>query len=548
MERVIGIDLGTSNSCVAVVEGDHAMVIPDREGRRTQASVVSFFPDGRRVVGNEAREQIVYNPRNTVYSSKRLIGRPFSAPEVQTTKQLAPYPIVEGPNSSVLIEIFDQRYNMSDIAALVIKHMKKIAEDYLGEQVRKAVVTVPANFNDGQRNATKLAGEIAGLDVLKVLNEPTAAALAYGFGRSYDQRIAVYDFGGGTFDITVLDISDDVFEVVSTAGDAFLGGDDIDNLIVKMIVNSYRRHYNIDLRSDPIALLRVRYEAEKTKRQLSTEENATVQIPSLISTANGVVDLNVALSRPNFDKIAQEVIKRSFIICDEALKIAKTHVSETENVVLVGGTTHIPLVRSMVESYFARKPFWGVNPEEVVALGAAIQGSILGSATGRSGEADGGGAVLLDVTSLSLGVGTVGGRVETIIPRNTPIPAERTRIFTTSHDGQEVVRLRVYQGESEREVENELMGVVVLSDLDPQALRGETEIEVTFEIDSNGIVQAHAVDTITGNSASADIDIYGAAEESGLEDDEEPRGDEPEALDVEPVDADENEESVRPEE
>jgi molecular chaperone DnaK len=511
MERVIGIDLGTSNSCVAVVEGDNAIVIPDSEGRRTQASIVSFFKDGRRLVGNEAREQMVYNPENTVYSTKRMIGRPFSSAEVQTFRELAPFAVVEGPNSSVQIEMFGERYNMTDIATLVLMKMKKIAEDYLDERIRKAVITVPANFNDNQRNATKEAGKAAGLEVLKIINEPTAAALAYGFGQSYDQRIVVYDFGGGTFDVTVLDISDDVFEVVATAGDTFLGGDDIDNLIVRMIINSYRKNYNVDLRTDPVALLRVRYEAEKSKRALSSEEMVNIQIPSLITTDQGMVDLNVALSRTNFNSIADKVIRKSFVICDESLKLAKTHVSEIENVVLVGGTTHTPLVRQMVEDYFGRKPFWGVNPEEVVALGAAIQGAILSNTS--SGKTGGGpDAVLLDVTSLSLGIATIGGRVERIIERNTPIPCEQTRLFTTSRDHQEIVRIRIYQGESDREENNDLIGMLELTDLDTSALRGEAQIEVTFEIDTNGIVQVRAFDALTGNQTSAEIDLYGSSQ------------------------------------
>ena len=528
MEKVIGIDLGTSNSCVAVVEDEGAVVIPDKEGRRTQPSIVSFSRDGRKIVGWEAKEQMIYNPRNTVYSSKRLIGRRFPAQEVQTFRELAPYTILEGPNASVLVEIFENQYTLSDIASLILMHMKRIAEQYLDEPVTRAVITVPANFNDGQRNATKTAGVAAGLEVLKIINEPTAAALAYGFGKSYNQRIGVYDFGGGTFDVTLLEISNDVFEVVSTAGDSFLGGDDIDNLIVNMVVSSYRKHYNIDLLRDPIALLRVRNEAEKAKRRLSSEDIATIKIPSLISTDSGVVDLNVSLNRKNFDTIAQKPIQKSFIICDEALKLAKTHASEIENVVLVGGTTHIPLLREMVEQYFGRKPYWGVNPDEVVALGAAIQGSILSSASkpvedadaagsgGAAGEVAGADSILLDVTPLSLGIGTVGGRVENIIGRNTPIPVERTRVFTTSVDGQEIVRIRVYQGESDREQESELLGVMELSELDPKAMRGDAQIEVTFEIDTNGILQVLAIDKNTGNETSAEIDARGTVDMSGV--------------------------------
>ncbi len=530
MERIIGIDLGTSNSCVAVVEGGGAIVIPDQEGRRTQPSIVSFFPDGRQVVGHEAKEQMVYNPENTVYSSKRLIGRTCNSKEVQTFRDLVPFHIVEGPNESVLVEVFDHQYTMSDIASLILMRMKQIAEAYLGESVQKAVITVPANFNDAQRHATKLAGEMAGLEVMKIINEPTAAALAYGFTESHNQRMVVYDFGGGTFDVSVLEIKDDVYEVISTAGDMFLGGDDIDNLIVKMIVNSYKKNYGVDISKDMVALLRVRAEAEKAKRILSAEDKTTIQILSLTSTDKGMIDLNVALTRDNFDAIIRDTIANSFNICTEALKLARLEAAEIENVLLVGGSTHIPLVRQMVEDYFGKRPFWGVNADEVVSLGAAIQGHILSGAA--SEESGGQEAVLLDVTPLSLGLATIGGRVEKIIPRNTSIPLEQTRIFTTSVDHQEIVRIRIYQGEGEREEENQLLGVLELSDLDRSALRGDAEIEVTFEVDTNGMLQVRAYDTRTGNERRARIDLQGVSDSSGLSEDgaERTEPDEVEAL------------------
>ncbi len=507
MEKIIGIDLGTTNSCVAVVEGENAVVIPAADGAKVQASIVSFLPDGRRLVGNEAREQLVYNPYNTVFSAKRLIGRAFSSYEVQTFKEKCPYQLVEGPNNSVLTQIHDRTYTIPEIGSFVLKQMKSIAENYLGEAVNKAVITVPANFNDQQRNATKQAGELAGLEVVKIINEPTAAALSYGFGKSYEQKIAVYDFGGGTFDISVLQLQDDLFEVISTAGDTFLGGDDIGHLIVQMIVNSYKRNFKVEIDKDPIAMLRVQYEAERAKQILSSEDSVNIQIPSLVSGPDGMIDLNVALNRTNFEKISTELIKKSFVICDEAMRLAKLHPSEIENVILVGGTTMIPLVRSMVEEYFGRKPFWGVNPEEVVALGAAIEGAILAGEHRKSGRE----AVLLDVTSLSLGIATVGGRVERIIERNTPIPVERTRMFTTSRDSQEKVHIRIYQGESDTEDENELMGELELSGLNPNARRGEAQIAVTFEIDTNGIVQVNAIDKVTGLKAAAEIDLAGEA-------------------------------------
>ncbi len=515
MERVIGIDLGTSNSCVAVVEGDKTVVIPDERGRKTQSSVVSFFQDNKTLVGSDAREQMVYNPEHTVFSSKRLIGRSFSSDEVQTMIRLVPYRIEEGPNNSVLIHAGEKIWALPQLSAMILERMKRIAQNYLGEEINKAVITVPANFNEGQRIATKQAGELSGMNVLKIINEPTAAALSYGFGQGYDQRIAVYDFGGGTFDITILEIHNDIFEVITTAGDTFLGGDDIDNRIVRMIVNSYQRNFNVNIDEDPVALLRVRAEAEKAKIALSSKDTIQIKIPSLMYAGSGKIDLNVTLNRSNFQAIARDVIQQSFVICDEAFRLAHLDVSDIDNVVLVGGTTHIPLVRKMVEDYFGKQPYWGVPPDESVAMGAAIQGSILANVSSGLDEPSSD-AVLLDVTSLSLGVGTVAGRIEKIIDRNTPIPVERTRLFTTSRDGQTSVRIRVYQGESEYEEENDLMGVLELSGLDPESLRGEVEIAVTFEIDTNGIVQVSAVDNKTGRKTTARIDLLGAAPLEGL--------------------------------
>ena len=514
MSYIIGIDLGTSNSCVAVVEDGKSHVIPDTNGRKVQPSVISFYPDGSHVVGYEAKTQMVYNPENTVFSTKRLIGRTFSSSETERFAENMPYKLVKGSNNAVMVEAQGQIYSLTEISSLIISHMKSIAEEYLGEKVEKAVVTVPANFNELQRNATKMAGDQAGLEIVRVINEPTAAALAYGFGQGLEQKVMVYDFGGGTFDCTILNLSGDVFEVLSTAGDTFLGGDDIDNKICQLVVNSYKNNFNIDLTKDPLAMLRIRYEAENVKIILSSEKNAQMKIPSLAYSDKGAVDLNVSLSRDNFNVIGKELVESTFEVCDKALKTAGLVAAEIDNTILVGGTTNIPLVRDMVQLHFGTTPFWGVNPEEVVAIGAAIQGAIIGGATAIAAGADGDNqepmadALLLDVTPLTLGVGTLGGRVEPLIPRNTPLPTDQSKIFTTANDGQTTVRIRVYQGESEFEDENEQIGVLVLNKLRP-GIRGDVQIEVTFEIDINGIVNVSAVDLDTGQKQAVRLNLVG---------------------------------------
>ena len=516
MSYIIGIDLGTSNSCVAVVEEGKSHVIPDTNGRKVQPSVISFYPDGSHVVGYEAKTQMVYNPENTVFSTKRLIGRTFSSNETERFIENTPYKLVKGSNNSVMVEAQGQIYSLTEMSSLILGHMKSIAEEYLGEKVEKAVVTVPANFNELQRNATKMAGEQAGLEIVRVINEPTAAALAYGFGQGLEQRVMVYDFGGGTFDCTVLNLSGDVFEVLATAGDTFLGGDDIDNKICQLVVNSYKKNFNIDLSKDPLAMLRIRYEAENVKIVLSSEKNAQMKIPSLAYSDKGAVDLNVSLSRENFNVIAKELVDNTFEVCDRALKTAGVVASEIDNIILVGGTTNIPLVRDMVQLHFGTTPFWGVNPEEVVAIGAAIQGAIINGSTAVAVSASGTqeqepmhDALLLDVTPLTLGVGTLGGRVEPLIPRNTPLPTDQSKIFTTANDGQTTVRIRVYQGESEFEDENEQIGVLVLNKLRP-GIRGDVQIEVTFEIDINGIVNVSAMDLDTGQKQAVRLNLVGS--------------------------------------
>ncbi len=523
MAYVIGIDLGTSNCCVAVVEDGRSHVIADRFGNKVQPSIISFYPDGSHVFGNEAKMQMVYNPVNTIFSTKRLIGRPFDSPEVQQFIQTAPFKVMKGPNSSVMVEAQDQVYSLIEISALILRNMKKIAEEYLGEEVEKAVITVPANFNELQRNATKMAGERAGLNVMRIINEPTAAALAYGFRQELDQKVCVYDFGGGTFDMTVLNIKNEVFEVISTAGDTFLGGDDIDNKIVNLIIGNYKKSYDIDLSNDPIALLRVRHEAEKVKKMLSTEDRAVLKIPSLSYTSKGAIDLNVSLSKDNFNIIIRDLVEKTFKVCDDALNRAGLHASEIDNVILVGGTTHIPLVRDLVQLYFGRTPFWGVNPEEVVALGAAIQGAIIeGEGTtvvnddGGAGPAaiaassplPGSDAILLDVTPLALGVGTASGRVEVLIPRNMPVPSEQAKVFTTAQDAQKLVRIKVYQGDGGMEDDNQLIGELIIDNLPPLS-RGEVKIEVTFEIDVNGIVHVSALDLKTNKKREAKLNLIG---------------------------------------
>jgi len=506
-DLAMGIDLGTSYSCVSIIRDGVPVVIPNEWGERTHASVVSFLEDGRVLVGNDAKKQIITNPRHTVYSAKRLIGRFFFSEEVRKARTVVPYEITEGPNNSVRIDIQGQPYSPQELSAIVLKEMRQIVENHTGQTVSKAVITVPAYFNDNQRQATKDAGKIAGLDVLRIINEPTAAALTYGFGQGYNQRVALYDLGGGTFDISVLDIGDDVFEVISTAGDTYLGGDDFDDRIMHWLADSFRQQQGVDLTQDKYALQKLKEAAEKAKIGLSEHEVVQLHIPLIYTDEHGYsVDFSTTLSRAEFNQMVMDLVQRTFKVCDEALQSARITAQDIDCVILVGGPTRLPIVRSSVRHYFQKQPLTDVDPDEVVAMGAAIQGHALLDSQQST--------YLLDVTPLTLRLGTVGGYSERIIDKNTPIPIDRTRVFTTASDNQERVRIRVYQGESNLASDNELLGEFEFSGF-RIAPRGEVSIEVKFEIDTDGIVNVSARDIETGTQASTTINLS-----SGLTDTE----------------------------
>jgi len=506
-ELAMGIDLGTSYSCVSIIEDGVPVVVPNEWGERTHASVVSFLADGRVLVGNDAKKQVITNPENTVYSAKRLIGRFYFSEEVRKARGVVPYEISEGPNNSVRVQVQGQSYSPQEISAIVLKEMRQVVENHTGRTVNKAVVTVPAYFNDNQRQATKDAGKIAGLDVLRIINEPTAAALTYGFGQGYNQRVALYDLGGGTFDISVLDIGDDVFEVISTAGDTYLGGDDFDERIMHWLADSFAQQQGADLRQDKFALQKLKEAAEKAKIGLSEHEVVQIQIPLIYTDENGYsLDFSTTLSRAEFNQMVMDLVQRTFKVCDEALQSARITAQDIDCVILVGGPTRLPIIRSSVRHYFQKQPLTDVDPDEVVAMGAAIQAHALMD-TQQS-------TYLLDVTPLTLRLGTVGGYSERIIDKNTPIPIDRTRVFTTASDNQERVRIKVYQGESNLAAENELLGEFEFSGF-RVAARGEVSIEVTFEIDTDGIVNVSARDIETGAQARTAISLS-----SGLSDNE----------------------------
>ena len=502
MSLAIGIDLGTSNSVVASVGENGPRVIPDAEGHRLQPSVVAYGFGNQVAVGHRARRQNARNPEHTVYSAKRLIGRKFFSVEVSRAREFCSYKIIEGPNQDVRIQIDDRVLTLQEVSAQILLKMKAIAEARLGETVTQAVITVPAYFNDAQRQATREAGEIAGLEVLRIINEPTAAALAYGFGKGADKRVAVYDLGGGTFDISILQISGDVFEVMSTAGDTFLGGDDFDDVLVDLLAGRFHEKHNIDLKRDKAALQRLREAAERAKRQLSEASEVKVTIPSLAEGPDGKgLTLNESITRARFNELIYPFIQRTFKVCDEALQAARLTILDIDAVTLVGGATRIPLVRESVERYFRKPAEAGVHPDEVVAIGAALQADALARATGGDHE---GSALLLDVTPQTLGIATVGGFVEQLIPRNSPIPVEQRRVFVTSADGQESVRIAVYQGESKLAEDNDLLDEFILEGLRP-APRGSVHIEVCFEIDTDGILQVSARDLDTGREQTIRI-------------------------------------------
>jgi molecular chaperone DnaK len=504
-ELAMGIDLGTSYSCVAIIEDGVPTVIPNEWGERTHASVVSFMDDGRVLVGNDAKKQIITNPENTVYSAKRLVGRFYFSEEVRKARSVVPYNIVEGPNNSVRIQIRNQLYSPPEVSAIVLKEMRQIVENHTGTTVTKAVITVPAYFNDNQRQATKDAGKIAGLDVLRIINEPTAAALTYGFGQGYHQRVALYDLGGGTFDISILDIGDDVFEVISTAGDTYLGGDDFDDRIMHWLADSFQQQQGVDLRQDKYALQKLKEAAEKAKIGLSEHEVVQIHIPLIYTDEAGYsLDFSTTLSRAEFNQMVMDLVQRTFKVCDEALQSARITASDIDCVILVGGPTRLPILRSSVRHYFQKQPLTDVDPDEVVAMGAAIQAHALLDNQQST--------FLLDVTPLTLRLATVGGYTERIIEKNTPIPIDRTRSFTTASDNQERVRIKIFQGESNMAEDNVLLGEFEFSGF-RVAPRGEVTIEVTFEIDTDGIVNVSARDVETGAQASTAINLS-----SGLSD------------------------------
>ncbi|MAQ19066.1 MAG: molecular chaperone DnaK [Sandaracinus sp.] len=500
MDKVIGIDLGTFNSCVSVVEGGTPVVIANRGGYKVTPSMVAVTEAGKRLVGHIAKRQAVTNAENTVYAAKRLIGRKFDTPQVKNAIATCPYRIVEGPHGDCRIQLRDKVYSIPEISAMVLQEMKMIAEDYLGHEVTKAVVTVPAYFNDGQRQATKDAGQIAGLDVIRIINEPTAGALAYGFGKNIDRTVAVYDLGGGTFDISILEISSaGVFKVVSTAGDTFLGGEDFDQRIIDWLVQGFREEHDIDLRQDRMALQRLKDAAEKAKCELSAVMETEVNLPFIISSPrNEALHLQQLLTRAQLEELTQDLVERTVQICEMTLDEAGLEKDEIEDVVLVGGMTRMPRVQQAVSEFFEREPCKGVHPDEVVGLGASIQGAAL---VDDSKELD---MVLLDVTPHTLGIMVAGGFFEELIQQNSTVPTSDSKPFTTVRDNQTAVKILVLQGESKKADENELLGEFILTGL-RRAPAGQIEVDVTFEINADGIVSVHAKDTETGKEQSITV-------------------------------------------
>ncbi len=488
-ERVIGIDLGTTNSCVAIVENGTPVVIPNRGGYKTTPSMVAIAENGKRLVGHIAKRQAITNAEHTVYAAKRLIGRKWNSPPVRQAMESVGYEIAEGPHDDVRIVLRGQTYSIPEISAYVLQEMKLVAEEHLGGPVDKAVVTVPAYFNDGQRQATKDAGRIAGLDVIRIINEPTAAALAYGFGKNIERKVAVFDLGGGTFDISILEIGNGVFEVISTAGDTFLGGEDFDKRIIDWLVFGFAKEHKIDLRRDKMALQRLKDVAEKAKCELSSAKEAEINLPFIISQGGEALHLQRTLTREKLEELTADLIERCVNICRKTLAEADIEKSAIEDVILVGGMTRMPKIQSMVAQFFGMEPCKGVHPDEVVALGAAIQGAAL---TETDSE-----MLLLDVTPHSLGIMIVGGYFHRLIQQNTTVPTQASHIFTTVKDNQTSVKILVLQGESDRAEENELLGEFILTGL-RRAPKGEVEIEVTFEISADGIVSVSAKDQETG--------------------------------------------------
>src|SRR5690242_7851948 len=496
MAKVIGIDLGTTNSCVALMEGGDPLVITNAEGSRITPSVVAFTDSGERLVGQIARRQAITNPENTIFAIKRLIGRRFDDTEVQKAMKVLPYKIVRADNGDAWVEVRGKKYSPAEISAFILQKMKQTAEDHLGERVTEAVITVPAYFNDSQRNATKDAGKIAGLTVLRIINEPTAASLAYGLDKKKDEKIAVFDLGGGTFDISILEIGDGVFEVKATNGDTFLGGEDFDQRVIDYLADEFKKDQGIDLRSDRMALQRLKEAAEKAKCELSTAMETDINLPFVTADQSGPKHLNMKLTRAKLEALCADLLDRLDSPCLTALKDAGLTTKEIDEVVLVGGMTRMPAVQARVKKLFGKEPHRGVNPDEVVAVGAAIQGAVL------KGEVKD--VLLLDVTPLSLGIETLGGVFTKLIEKNTTIPTRKSQTFSTAADNQQAVTIRVFQGEREMAADNKLLGQFDLVGI-PPAPRGVPQVEVTFDIDANGIVHVHAKDLGTGKEQSIQI-------------------------------------------
>jgi len=508
MSKIIGIDLGTTNSCVAVMEGKTPKVIENAEGARTTPSVVGILEDGERLVGQPAKRQAVTNPSNTLFAIKRLIGRNNDDPVVAKDRGMVPYEIVKGPTGDAWVKAQGKDYSPQQVSAFILQKMKEAAEAYLGETVTKAVITVPAYFNDAQRQATKDAGKIAGLEVLRIINEPTAAALAYGLEKNDGKKIAVYDLGGGTFDVSILEIGDGVFEVKSTNGDTFLGGEDFDLRIVDYLADEFKKEQGVDLRKDKLALQRLKEEAEKAKKELSSVPQYDVNLPFISMNASGPLHLTLKLTRAKLEQLVEDLIAKTIAPCEQALKDAGLKASDIDEVVLVGGMTRMPKVQEAVKAFFGREPHKGVNPDEVVALGAAIQAGVL--------QGDVKDVLLLDVTPLTLGIETLGGVFTPLIERNTTIPTKRSQVFSTAEDNQSAVTIRVFQGERPMAQDNKLLGQFDLVGI-PPAPRGVPQVEVTFDIDANGIVNVSAKDKATSKEQSIRIQANGGLSDADIE-------------------------------
>ena len=508
MGKVIGIDLGTTNSCVSVMDGSTPKVVENAEGARTTPSMVAFTDENERLIGQPAKRQAVTNPRNTLFAIKRLIGRTFNDPATKKDMDMVPYEIVAADNGDAWINAADEKYSPSQISAFILQKMKETAESYLGEKVEQAVITVPAYFNDAQRQATKDAGKIAGLEVLRIINEPTAASLAYGLDKNDGQTIAVYDLGGGTFDVSILEIGDGVFEVKSTNGDTFLGGEDFDIALVDHLAEEFQKENGIDLRGDKLALQRLKEAAEKAKIELSSSSQTEVNLPFITADASGPKHLNLKLTRAAFEAMVEELVQRTRKPCEDAMKDAGMAASEIDEIVLVGGQTRMPRIRDFVKQVFGKEPNMSVNPDEVVAMGAAIQAGVL--------QGDVKDVLLLDVTPLSLGIETLGGVFTRLIDRNTTIPTKKSQVFSTADDNQSAVTISVCQGEREMAADNKNLGQFNLEGL-PPAPRGVPQIEVAFDIDANGIVNVSATDKATGKEQAIRIEASGGLSDDDIE-------------------------------